>query len=85
MSAFIHLTDGHAASLALASLGPQIALVVFIVIFIGVIAWLWIVPKKRWNRDARLPIDDAPRAAERNETDRGPDHERRASPPEDHS
>lgn len=59
------MTMTTSTQLAATSLGAQIALVVFLALFLGVVAWLWIVPKKRWNRDARLPLDDAPRAPDR--------------------
>lgn len=49
-------------TLAVSSSGAQIALIVAIVTFVGVIVWLWRTPARRWRRDARLPIDDAPRA-----------------------
>lgn len=49
-------------SLAVTSLGAQIALVIFLTIFVGAIFWLWLTPKSRWKKDARIPLDEAKRA-----------------------
>jgi len=47
-------------TLAVSSLGAQIALVFFLTLFITVIFWLWLTPKRRWKKDSRIPIDEAP-------------------------
>ncbi|MBX3355857.1 MAG: cbb3-type cytochrome c oxidase subunit 3 [Phycisphaeraceae bacterium] len=47
-------------TLAFTSIGAQIALVVAMTFFIGVVLWIWLTPKRRWDKDARIPIDDEP-------------------------
>lgn len=47
-------------TLAVSTLGAQIALVFFLTLFLTVIIWLWLTPKKRWNKDARIPLDEVP-------------------------
>lgn len=51
-------------TLAFTSIGPQIALVVFLTLFLGVILWLWLTPRRRWEHDARIPLDDAPQRSD---------------------
>ncbi|RLS27844.1 MAG: CcoQ/FixQ family Cbb3-type cytochrome c oxidase assembly chaperone [Planctomycetota bacterium] len=43
--------------LALAGLWPMIALVIFIVLFFAIVAYVFMVPKSSWQRDAELPLD----------------------------
>jgi len=56
-------------TLAATTLLPQIALVVFLTIFCTIVLWLWLTPKSRWKKDARIPIDEAPQARDDNAAD----------------
>lgn len=40
------------------STGSIISLLMAFVLFIGIVAWVFIVPVGRWQRDARIPLDD---------------------------
>lgn len=39
---------------------PVVSLLTFLALFAGVVAWIWIVPSGRWQRDARMPLEEAP-------------------------
>ena len=39
------------------STGSVISLLLAFVVFIGIVAWVFIIPKSRWQRDARIPLD----------------------------
>lgn len=41
-------------------LWPSVSLIVFLLLFIGMLVWLFVVPSTRWARDARMPLEDAP-------------------------
>lgn len=43
---------------ASSSILSQIALGVAILLFIGVIAWLWLTPNAQWRRAAELPLEE---------------------------
>jgi cbb3-type cytochrome oxidase subunit 3 len=41
------------------ALFAEIALVIFVLCFLGIVAWVyWPGRKQRWMHDARLPLDD---------------------------
>ena len=46
---------------------PTASLVIFLALFVSIVAWVFIVPKARWRRDAEIPLErdaTAPRATE---------------------
>ncbi len=50
-----------------ANVAPTASLVVFLALFVSLVAWVFLVPKARWQRDARIPLErdaQAPRATE---------------------
>jgi hypothetical protein len=49
---------------------PAVSLIIFLVLFIGMLAWLFLVPSARWKRDARMPLEEAPVEAHKKETQR---------------
>jgi hypothetical protein len=49
---------------------PVLSLLMFLSLFVGVLLWLWIVPARRWQRDARMPLEEAPVEARVKETER---------------
>ena len=51
-------------------LWPSMSLIIFLVLFIGMLAWLFLVPSARWKRDARMPLEDAPLETHAKETQR---------------
>ncbi|MBM4114187.1 MAG: hypothetical protein FJ253_12590 [Phycisphaerae bacterium] len=44
------------------SMLSQVALVVAVLLFVGILVWLWLTPRSRWRRDAEIPLDESPRA-----------------------
>ena len=46
---------------------PTASLVIFLALFVSIVAWVFLVPKARWQRDAQIPLErdaKAPRATE---------------------
>lgn len=39
---------------------PSLSLIVFLLLFVGMLVWLFVVPSARWSHDARMPLEDAP-------------------------
>ncbi len=48
---------------------PVISLLIFLALFAGMLAWLWIVPRSRWQRAARMPLEEVPVQTRSKETD----------------
>jgi len=46
--------------LAAGSLLSQVALIVAMSLFVGIIVWLWVTPRARWRNDAQIPLSDEP-------------------------
>ncbi len=55
----------NAITLSVTGASAQIALILAAAAFIAILLWLWFTPSRRWREDAKLPIDDAPRAGHR--------------------
>ena len=36
---------------------PTLALIIFLVIFAGIVAYVFIIPKSAWQKDAQLPLE----------------------------
>lgn len=39
---------------------PIVSLVFFFALFVGVLLWLFLTKRSRWEADARIPLDDGP-------------------------
>lgn len=39
---------------------PLVSLVFFFALFLGVVLWLVLSKRSRWEADARIPLDDGP-------------------------
>lgn len=39
---------------------PVLSLLIFLSLFLALLAWLALVPTARWKRDARMPLEEAP-------------------------
>jgi cbb3-type cytochrome oxidase subunit 3 len=39
---------------------PELSLLFFFGVFIGMVVWLVLSKSSRWRRDARIPLDDLP-------------------------
>lgn len=44
----------------MSSVLPVVSLLFFFGLFIGVLLWLALTRKSRWDADARIPLDDGP-------------------------
>ena len=44
----------------MSSLLPIVSLLFFLGLFVGVVLWLFLTRKSRWDADARIPLDDGP-------------------------
>lgn len=51
------------------SILSQVALVVALLLFVGIIAWLWFTPGARWKRNAGIPLDEGTLAPTRGHRD----------------
>jgi hypothetical protein len=38
---------------------PTVSLVLALALFVSIVAWVFVVPKSSWQRDAEIPLDDA--------------------------
>ena len=38
---------------------PTVSLVVFLSLFVGIVAYVFIVPKSVWAKDAQIPLEDS--------------------------
>ncbi len=38
---------------------PELSLIFFLVLFVGLVAWLVSSRSTRWDRDARIPLDES--------------------------
>ncbi len=38
---------------------PTVSLVLAFALFASIVAWVFVVPKSSWQRDAEIPLDDA--------------------------
>ena len=36
---------------------PTLALIIFLLIFAGIVAYVFIIPKSAWQKDAQLPLE----------------------------
>ncbi|MFO0894775.1 MAG: hypothetical protein U0574_07440 [Phycisphaerales bacterium] len=43
--------------LAESSLVPTLLLLASMAAFLGLVAWLWLTPRGRWQQDAQIPLD----------------------------
>ncbi len=49
---------------------PTVSLVLAFALFASIVAWVFVVPKSSWQRDAEIPLDDArPGARKENDHD----------------
>jgi cbb3-type cytochrome oxidase subunit 3 len=39
---------------------PIVSLIFFLALFLGVVLWLLLTKRSRWEADARIPLDDGP-------------------------
>jgi len=44
----------------MSSILPIVSLIFFLGLFLGVVLWLLLGGKARWDADARIPLDDGP-------------------------
>jgi len=49
---------------------PTVSLAIAFALFVSIVAWVFVVPKSSWQRDARIPLDD-PRTDARKEDNHG--------------
>ena len=47
----------HCLVLAESGFMPTLALVIFLMIFAGIVAYVFIIPKSAWQKDAQLPLE----------------------------
>ena len=47
----------HCLLLAESGFMPTLALVIFLMIFAGIVAYVFIIPKSAWQKDAQLPLE----------------------------
>lgn len=50
---------------------PTVSLGIFLTLFVGIVAYVFIVPKSVWNKDAQIPLDDSPTLSRGKERNRG--------------
>lgn len=48
----------HCLLLAESGFMPTLALIIFLVIFAGIVAYVFVVPKSAWQKDAQLPLEN---------------------------
>ena len=39
---------------------PTLSMLIFLSLFLGLLAWQFLTPTARWRRDARIPLEEAP-------------------------
>jgi hypothetical protein len=49
---------------------PTVSLIVFMALFVGIVIYVFVVPKSAWNRDSRIPLDDPRKAGDSKESSR---------------
>ena len=47
---------------------PTAGLVVALAVFVSIVAWVFLVPRSAWQRDARIPLEGDARADARKES-----------------
>ncbi len=50
---------------------PTVSLGIFLTLFVCIVAYVFIVPKSVWNKDAQIPLDDSPVTSRSKESNRG--------------
>ncbi len=50
---------------------PTIALIVFLLLFAGIVAYVFLVPKSAWQKDAELPLERSEPSPSTKENPRG--------------
>jgi hypothetical protein len=52
---------------------PIVSLLFFLALFVGVVLWLLLGSKARWEADSRIPLDDGPDPVTPRSPDRAPE------------
>lgn len=65
------MTNHFSIILAESGLMPTLALILFLLLFAGIVAYVFIVPKSRWQKDAQLPLENLKQFKSKKENDRG--------------
>lgn len=60
-----------APTLAATAWWPTVSLIVFMTLFVGIVVYVFVVPRSVWNQDAQIPLEDPRRADRGKESSRG--------------